>query len=96
MAIAYQSVSRAELDSAAASLAQTLRDGCSTATKLKALLDIQTDEVLAGYGYTVDDIYLLRLLVQDLAQLAAVAHGGQAQATAMDFFAHSNLILGLR
>jgi hypothetical protein len=95
MPIAYQTVSRSELESTAASVAQTLRDGCVSATKLKALLDLQTDESLTALGYNADDMYLLRLLVQDLAQLAVVATGGAVQATANNFFVHSNTILGL-
>lgn len=96
MPIAYQTVSRSELESAAAAVAQTLRDGCASATKLKLLLDQQSDAELTALGYDADDMYLLRLLVQDLAQLATVATGGAAQATPMDFFLHSNTILGLR
>lgn len=45
----------------------------------------QTPQTLTALGYTTDDITLLGNLIPALSNLAAVAQGDQAQATASNF-----------
>ena len=95
MAIAFQVISKQELDASVAACAQGVRDNLILAVKLKALVDLQSDETLAAQTYSVDDIYLLRLIAQDLKGLADVATGAATVSDATNFLQHSNSILGL-
>ena len=97
MAIGLQTVSRADLDAAAIQVAKTLRDTFMLVERLKAELDLHTDDMLTELGYSTDDIYLFRLLTQELNDLALIATGMQAGTTTVtNYLTHSNSILGLQ
>lgn len=97
MAIGLQTITRAELDDTLVQVSQQLRDTFIMAIRLKAEVDLHLDDMLTALGYNVDDIYLLRLIVQELHDLALIATGVQAGTTTpTDYLTHSNSILGLQ
>lgn len=78
------------LDTRLGFLTKTLDDTLEGFVVLKTVLDGMTDAQLedsaAGFGYSTDDLTVLRGIAAAMAKLRNIAHGQDTQAAASDFF----------
>lgn len=83
-------------DIASGQLAKQIAEWARSATDLDQYLDTLTDADLEALGYTADDVALLKSAAGDMATLAAIYRGEQAQAPAYDFRTFTLRIAGLQ
>lgn len=100
MTVGYP-VNKAVIDSRAGYLVKTLRDVFDGIQTLKGVLDGLTTDQLVAMGYVenvgtgVTEVSWLKSGITDLAALAAVANGQQAQTPANDFFFWADRLTGV-
>jgi hypothetical protein len=88
-------IDKPTLDARAGWLVQQLRDTLEQIVTVKSVLDGLDEAALEAMGYTADDVATLKSGFTDLSNLAAVAHGQQAQPQASDFFFFAKRLTGL-
>lgn len=80
-----QQITKADIDNQATALARGLDTQLDRVAKFKAWLDARTTEDLVAYGYTEQEVAILKSAFGDLDLLREVYAGGRAQADVKDF-----------
>jgi len=78
-------ISKSELDSRAGDICRGFQQQFRDVGTLKAFLDQTADADLVALGYTQQEVTTLKSAFADLATLAAIWTGTQAQTTPYDF-----------
>lgn len=88
-------VTRQQIDAAAGNVLSTLGGTFLRIKDLDYFLQSITDADLTAMGYSVDDIYKLRVSVQDAAQIGRVFAGQEGVAQPKDFRTYIKLFWGM-
>lgn len=91
------SVTKSDIDNAAASVSQSMFAATRSITQLKAYLDTQTDAALVTLGYTSGEVAVLRSAMNDLVDLAGVFNGSAtAKTLPYDYRTFAKQLIGVR
>lgn len=95
MAVGYP-VTKATLDNRAGALVEQLRQIFDGVESLKAWLDARPDaELQADYGYSAEDVAVLKSAITDLDKLRRIGAGTEVQAAVSDFFFWADRLTGI-
>jgi hypothetical protein len=90
-------VSKGQVDMASGQLSATIETWAGQVLNFKTYLDSATDEILMAppFGYSEDNIALLKSAFNDLSLLARIYQGDDVLAEARDLGAFSRRLAGL-
>ncbi len=88
-------VNKQIIDQTAGGLVDRLHKTFDGIESLKAWLDAHTDAEVEAYGYTTEDVAVLKSAITDLDKLRRIAAGVETQANVSDFFFWAARLTGL-
>jgi hypothetical protein len=88
-------VTQARVNEVLGGVATRLHDLFNEIATLKEWNDITTQEVIESLGFTPDDAYLVKLIIDELAQLRTIYAGAANLANAKDFREQARKARGL-
>jgi hypothetical protein len=96
VSVGYQ-VTKATLDNQVGNAVVQLRDALERFEPIKAWLDATADATLedAPFGYTSQEVAILKSAVTDITNLGLTARGERAQAVANNFFFFADQLTGI-